>query len=217
MKRVLLLVILAILATSMTPAMAQGGPGTRDFYVRDFEMCINLPDFTVVSNPDVFNTEYDVPGLFTIHFAEYLMPLASLPSNGDEIYGAMVTLLDTVNASNYSRIGFDHYQYVSAAVEFSLDGRRQFGMIYRNQSDKIFFLFADKVDGFDMLAIGRAIFAARRNCRPVAIPVRDDYSNYPATCNQACSQLTCAQARQCAGHPDRDADRDGMACENDCW
>jgi hypothetical protein len=226
------------------------GPGTEDFPIRDFGACINLPDFTVVSNPDRFNTEYEVPGLFTIHFAEYLMPVASPPNNSDEIYGAMVALLETVNASDFSRIGFVHFQYVSAAVEFTLDGKRMFGMIYRNQDDRLFFLFADKVEGFDMLAIGRAIFAADRRCKALelapAVPSSGTtdtssaggyssgsdsgqsttpgqnqpgipYDSWPDFCSLACSKLTCEQVYQCGGHPDRDADRDGRACESQCW
>lgn len=159
-----LLVLLLIGA----PAAAQGGPGTADFPIRDFGACINLPDFTVESEPDAFNTVFDVPGLFAINFAEYLLPLDTIPASGDAIYGAMISLLDTVGAAGYARVPFEHPQYVSAVVEFTLDGRRLFGMIYRNHDDRLFFLFADKVADFDMLAIGRAIFAADAACTPLA-------------------------------------------------
>jgi hypothetical protein len=168
MRKISLIVAITLLISTFAGvAAAQGGPGTKDFAIRDFGACINLPDFANVTQPDEFNTLYTVPGLFEINFAEYLMPLASLPTNGDEIYGAMIALLDTVSASDYARISFDHPEYISAAVEFTLDGQRMFGMIYRNQNDKLFFLFADKVEGFDMLAIGRAIFAADRSCTPL--------------------------------------------------
>jgi hypothetical protein len=166
-RSIALLVVAIMLLLSVIPAAAQGGPGTKDFLIRDFGACINLPDFTEVTEPDDFNTVYNVPGLFSINFAQYLMPVASLPASSDEIYGAMISLLDTVSASDYSRIAFTHPQYISAAVEFTLDGKRMFGMIYRNQDDTLFFLFADKVEGFDMLAIGRAIFAANRYCTPI--------------------------------------------------
>lgn len=161
-----ILITLCLLFSTL-PVSAQGGAGTKDFYIRDFGACINLPDFTIVSNPDEFNTLYDVPSLFSIKFAEYLIPLSNLPASSDAIYNAMITLLDTVNANNYQRIEFNHPEYTSAAVEFTLDGKRMFGMIYRNQDERLFFLFADKVEDFDMLAIGRAIFAADRQCTPL--------------------------------------------------
>jgi pimeloyl-ACP methyl ester carboxylesterase len=163
-QRVALMLCVFGLAISFLPVSAQGGPGTKDFAIRDFGACINLPDFTEVTEPDEFNTLYTVPGLFSINFAEYLMPLTSLPADSNEIYNAMISLLNTVDASGYAQIDFDHPEYISAAVEFTLDDQRMFGMIYRNQSDKLFFLFADKVEGFDMLAIGRAIFAADDDC-----------------------------------------------------
>lgn len=192
---------------------AQGGPSTRDFAIRDFGACINLPDFTMVDEPDPYNTVYMVPGLFSINFAEYLMPLATLPASGDELYAAMIALLDTVQAGNYMRIPFEHPQYLSAAVAFSLDGRHMFGMIYRNQEDTLFFLFADEAPGFDMLAIGRAIFAADRRCRPIPIIA----SSFPDYCDRSCSQLSCQQAYLCGGHPVRDRNQDGRACESQCW
>lgn len=170
MRKSLLMLIVAMLLFLVIPADAQGGPGTKDFPIRDFNACINLPDFAAANTPDAFNTVYDVPGLFSINFAEYLLPLEILPATGDDIYSAMINLLNTVNASAYMRVDFNHPEYVSAAVEFTLDGKRMFGMIYRNQDDKLFFLFADKVDGFDMLAIGRAIFAADGRCNPVTVP-----------------------------------------------
>jgi hypothetical protein len=211
-KHVVVLTALVLLL-SVLPAAAQGGPGTRDFAIRDFGACINLPDFTHVTQPDAFNTVYEVPGLFSINFAEYLLPLDSLPATSDELYGAMIRLLDTVNAGGYVRIGFDHPQYLSAAVEFTLDGRRMFGMIYRNQRDKLFFLFADEVEGFDMLAIGRAIYAADRRCNPVPMIS----TNFPPFCALPCSALSCQQAYLCGGHPDRDRNLDGRACESQCW
>ncbi len=221
------------------PAQAQGGPGTRDFAIRDFGACINLPDFTVADEPDPYNTVYEVPGLFSINFAEYLMPLETLPASGDELYAAMIALLDTVQAGDYVRVSFEHPQYLSAAVAFTLDERRMFGMIYRNQDDALFFLFADEAPGFDMLAIGRAIFAADRRCRPLDIslnsaqapattsnpgstssqpvPPAPSGGGWPAFCDLPCSQITCDQARQCGGHPARDHDGDGRACESQCW
>jgi hypothetical protein len=145
----------------VVPLVAQGEPGTRDFPIRDFDACINLPNFTNVYEPDAYNTVFEVPGLFSINFAEYLMPLGRTPKNNDELYGSMLVLLNTVGASDYERVLFDHLDYRSAAAEFTLDGQRMFGMIYLNQYNRPFFLFADKVEGFDMLAIGRAIFPAR--------------------------------------------------------
>ncbi|MFC1960100.1 hypothetical protein ACFLYO_05280 [Chloroflexota bacterium] len=171
MRKRLFVILIGLLLISGLPTMAQGGPGTKDFAIRDFGACINLPDFTKTLQPDAYNTVYEVPGLFSINFAEYLMPLAAPPATSAEIYNAMIALLNTVSASDYTRIGFDHPEYVSAAVEFTLDGKRMFGMIYRNQNDKLFFLFADKVEGFDMLAIGRAIFAADGDCNPTGPPV----------------------------------------------
>ncbi len=162
------LVIVATLLVGSLPVLAQGGPGTADFPIRDFGACINLPDFAVESAPDAYNTVFEVPGLFSINFAEYLLPLNSLPADGDSIYGAMISLLDTVDAGDYTRVSFEHPAYVSAAVEFTLDGARMFGMIYRNLDDRLFFLFADKVEGFDMLAIGRAIFPADDDCTPLS-------------------------------------------------
>ena len=202
-----------LMLISAFPAAAQGGPGTKDFAIRDFAACINLPDFTVVTQPDAFNTVYEVPGLFSITFAEYLLPLDALPADSDELYAAMISLLDTVNAGEYVRLDFDHPQYLSAAVEFTLGGRRLLGMIYRNQHDRLFFLFADEVEGFDMLAIGRAIFAADRRCRPVPLIS----TSFPAFCALSCRELTCQQAYLCGGHPDRDRNRDGRACESQCW
>ncbi len=158
------LMAISVLPASVLPASAQGGPGTENFPIRNFGACINLPDFTIETEPDQYNTIFEVPGLFSINFAEYLLPLQSLPATSDDIYNAMIALLDTVQAGDYQRISFAHPEYVSAAVEFTLDGKRMFGMIYRNQNDRLFFLFADKVEGFDMLAIGRAIFAADNTC-----------------------------------------------------
>lgn len=170
MRKLTLGLVLAILIGAV-PISAQGGPGTVDFPIRDFGACINLPDFTIETEPDPYNTVFEVPGLFSINFAEYLLPLEASPFSDDEIYGHMITLLDTVQASDYTRIDFIHPEYLSAAVEFTLDGRRMFGMIYRNQFDRLFFLFADKVEGFDMLAIGRAIFPADEQCnRSTASP-----------------------------------------------
>ncbi len=159
--------LLLILPPAILPAAAQGGPGTTDFAIRDFGACINLPDFTQATEPDAFNTVFTVPGLFSINFAEYLLPLDSLPASGDTLYAAMIALLDTVHAGDYTRITFEHDTYLSAAVEFTLDEQRMFGMIYRSLDDRLFFLFADKVEGFDMLAIGRAIFPADGDCAAV--------------------------------------------------
>ncbi len=159
--------LLLILPPAILPAVAQGGPGTTDFAIRDFGACINLPDFTQATEPDAFNTVFTVPGLFSINFAEYLLPLDTLPDSGDTLYAAMIALLDTVHAGDYTRITFEHDTYLSAAVEFTLDEQRMFGMIYRSLDDRLFFLFADKVEGFDMLAIGRAIFPADGDCAAV--------------------------------------------------
>lgn len=179
--RILMLVTLVTaLLIGTLPTAAQGGPGTEDFPIRDFGACINLPDFTIVTEPDAYNTVYTVPGLFAIHFAEYLLPLSTMPNSGNEIYSAMITLLNTVYARDYVRVNFTHPQYISAAVNFTLDGRRMFGMIYRNQNNNVFFLFADDVTGFDMLAIGRAIFAGDRRCRRITGIVNPEYGAAPA-------------------------------------
>lgn len=222
---------LLLLLVSILPVSAQGGPGTEDFYIRDFGACVNLPDFTEVTEPDDFNTVYTVPGLFAINFAEYLLPLETLPGTTNEIYNAMIALLDTVSASGYVPVTFQHPEYVSAAVEFTLDGQRMFGMIYRNQDDRLFFLFADNVPGFDMLAIGRAIFAANRWCTPLNLPPIVPPTEEPAApasqwdCNGnlyncgdfgSCSEVM-SYWNACPGDPSRlDGDNDGVPCEALC-
>lgn len=45
----------------------------------------------------------------------------------------------------------------------------------------------------------------------------DSTDGFPAFCDLPCPQLTCEQAYQCGGHPARDRDQDGMACESQCW
>ncbi len=236
------LILLVAILFSALPLAAQGGPGTEDFPIRNFAACINLPDFTVTTQPDIFNTLYTVPGLFEINFAEYLLPLSSLPNSSGEIYNAMIALLNTVSAGEYVRVTFNHPQYISAAVEFTLDGRRMFGMIYRNQNDTVFFLFADKVAGFDMLAIGRAIFAADSSCtgipgivnpapetvtsQPAApaaqpqTPAQPAASSFTCSCSKTCGQMaSCEEAyfqlNQC-GCGRRDGDNDGVPCESIC-
>lgn len=46
MRRFLAFTLIIIALILPLTAAAQGGPGTRDFPIRDFGACINLPDFT---------------------------------------------------------------------------------------------------------------------------------------------------------------------------
>ncbi|MFC1961134.1 hypothetical protein ACFLYO_10530 [Chloroflexota bacterium] len=240
MQKSLFVIMIFLLFVGAIPLAAQGGPGTQDFPIRDFDACINLPDFTVESDPDAYNTVFDVPGLFSINFAEFLMTLDKTPRSNDELYGVMLMLLDTVGASDYERRLFDHSDYYSAAAEFTLDGERMFGMIYLNQYGRPFFLFADKAEGFDMLAIGRAIFPARRTsyamrqeCVPLYTrpPEVEDQGGWGAcgscdTCGHFPRECVLSPKGVCEWNPgwcvydeidmqDEDCDDDGVKDEDD--